>query len=84
MTEHRYMTVDLGDEMSIELPDGIGVVHIRTGGEQPRTGHPMISVEVVSDSIDTPADDGRFYQAEYSSAHETIYLVGHPDSVQEG
>lgn len=77
---NRYETIGEDETFSVELPDGIGVVHIRTGNVQGRTGYPVVAVEVVSDTIDTPADDGRFYRAEYSSMHETIYLVGHPDN----
>jgi hypothetical protein len=79
---HRYETVGTNETLSVELPDGIGVVHIRTGSVQGVTGNPMIAVEVVSDTLDTPAGDSRYYQAEYNSTHETIFLVGHPDNEQ--
>lgn len=78
-----YTTIGEHEELSVELPHGIGVVRIRTGNVQGRTGLPVVAVEVVSDTIDRPAEDGRFYMAEYSSMQETVYLVGHPDSEGE-
>lgn len=84
MTAHKYETIDEDEELHIELPHGIGVVRVRTGNVQGRTGYPVVAVEVVSDTIDRPADDGRFYRADYNSMHETIYLVGHPADDEEG
>lgn len=80
---NRYETIGEHETLSVELPNGIGVVNIRTGNVQGRTGYPMIAVEVVSDTIDSPANDGRYYEARYSSMHETIYLVGCPDNDKE-
>lgn len=79
LRRNRYETIGQDETLSVELPDGIGVVHIRTGNVQGRTGYPVIAVEVVSDSLDRPAEDGRLYEQQYSSAHSAIYMVGRPD-----
>lgn len=73
---NRYETIGREETLSVELPDGIGVVHIRTDNVEGRTGDPVVAVEVVSDSLDTPATDGRYYEAHYDSMQETIRLVG--------
>lgn len=72
----RYETVGERETLCVELPRGIGVVNIRTGLVHGPTGSPMISVEVVSDTLDTPADDGRFYEQHYNSMQETVHLIG--------
>lgn len=75
----RYETVGAYETLSVELPDGIGVVHIRTHIRRgaSRSINPVIAVEVVSDSLDTPAADGRVYEPELNPAQNTIYLVGY-------
>jgi hypothetical protein len=75
---YRYETIGGKEVLAVELPDGIGMVRIRTGERDTRTGYPRIAVEVVSDTLDTPATDGRFYESVYDSMQETIYLVGRP------
>lgn len=72
----RYEAIGAKEILSVELPGGIGVVHIRTGEVQVRTKDPVVAIEVVSDTLDTPADDGRYYEAHYDSMQETVRLVG--------
>jgi len=74
----RYETIGQDETLSIELPDGIGAVHIRTGETDVRSGNPRISIEVVSDTLDRAADDGRYYESSYDSMTETIHLIGRP------
>lgn len=74
---HRYETVGRKEVLSVELPDGIGVVHIRTGARDARTGNPAVEVQVVSDTLDTPAEDGRYYATRFDSMTDTVRLVGH-------
>lgn len=73
---NRYETIGHEETLSVELPNGIGVVHIRTGNVEGRTGDPVVAVEVVSDTLDTPATDGRNYEQYYDSMHSTVRLVG--------
>jgi hypothetical protein len=75
---YRYETIDDNETLSLELPDGIGAVHIRTGNIHGPTGYPVITVEVVSDSLDTPARDGRLYEPQFNGIHNTVYMVGRP------
>ena len=75
----RYNQVGPAEELHIELPDGIGVVHIRTGEKDVRSGYPRVSVEVVSDTLDTPAADGRFYEETYDPMTSTVRLIGRPE-----
>lgn len=75
----RYETVGQHETLSVELPHGIGVVHIRTGEKDVRSGYPMITVEVVSDTLDTPAADGRFYEESYDPMASTVRLIGRPE-----
>jgi hypothetical protein len=81
---HRYETIGPREVLSVELPDGIGVVHIRTGYRDTLTGNPNVEIQVVSDTLDTPAEDGRYYESRYDQMTETIRLIGHlpkdPDS----
>jgi hypothetical protein len=77
---NRYETIGQHETLSVELPDGIGMVRIRTGEKDARTGYPRIAIEVVSDSLDTPADDGRYYASRFDQMQDTVYLVGHPDT----
>jgi hypothetical protein len=82
---HRYETIGRKEVLSVELPDGIGVVHIRTGSVEGRTGDPVIGIEVASDTLDTPAADGRYYESRFNSVNETLYLIGRlpdPDSAR--
>ena len=67
-----------GKTMRITLPHGIGYVEIRTGNVHGPTGHPVVAVEVISDSIDTPAQDGRLYEQQCNHSHNTIFMVGVP------
>lgn len=76
MRPHRYETVGAQEVLAVELPNGIGMVRIRTGERDARSGNPRIAVEVVSDTLDTPAQDGRVYEATYDSMQETVYLIG--------
>ncbi len=62
----------------IDLPYGAGYVEI-SADTHIKTGNPMFKVEVVSDSLDKPAEDGRLYEQEVDSAYDTIYLIGYPD-----
>jgi hypothetical protein len=81
---HRHETVGPQEVLSVELPNGIGVVHIRTGAKDVRTGNPAVEIEVVSDTLDTPAEDGRYYGSRFDSMADTIRLIGYlpegPDS----
>lgn len=79
----RYETIGEREVLTIELPNGIGAVRIRTGERDARTGCPRVAVEVVSDTLDTPADDGRFYEQHYNSMQETVYLIGRPADEKE-
>lgn len=72
----RYEAMGQHETLSVELPDGIGVIHIRTGEKDVRSGNPRVSVEVVSDTLDTPAADGRFYEETYDPMASTIRLIG--------
>lgn len=65
-----------GESLKVWLPHGIGYVEIRTGNVEGRTGDPVVAVEVVSDTLDTPATDGRNYEQYYDSMHNTVRLVG--------
>lgn len=71
-----YTTIDECETITIELPHGIGSVHIRTGNVEGRTGDPVIAIEVVSDTLDTPAFDGRYYEEKYDPMTSTVRLVG--------
>ena len=64
--------------LRVLLPDGIGYVEIRTGNVQGSTGYPVVGVEVVSSTIDTPADDGRLYEPTVVAWQNTILLTGRP------
>jgi hypothetical protein len=75
---NRYESIGEHETFSVELPDGIGVVHIRTGSVHGPTGFPMVAVEVVSHSVDTPAADGRLYEPQFKPMHNTIFMVGRP------
>lgn len=80
MTERR--TVFMSDDLTtvrVRLPDGIGYVEIQTGKRDIRSGNPMILVEVVSDTLDTPAADGRFYEESHDSMTSTVRLIGRPE-----
>lgn len=79
----RYDTIGENETLSVELPNGIGVVHIRTAMVDVRSGNPAIVVEVNSDSLDTPAKDGRFYEERYDSMRSTITLIGYPPKNEE-
>lgn len=76
---HRHETMGAHETMFVELPDGIGVVRIRTGEKDVRSGYPRVSVEVVSDTVDTPAADGRFYEETYDPMASTVRLIGRPE-----
>lgn len=73
---YRYETIGEDETLSVELPHGVGVVHIRTGNVEGRTGDPVVAVEVVSYTLDEPASDGRFYEQHYDSMQSTVRLVG--------
>jgi hypothetical protein len=74
-----------GDQtLSITLPDGIGVVYIRTGLTSSLTGFPKVEVEVVSDAIDIPAQDGHMYEPRHALSQDMIMLLGRPSSEGDG
>lgn len=75
---HRYETIGPKEVLSVELPSGIGVVHIRTGYRDTRTGNPCVEVEVVSNTPDTPAEDGRYYESRIDLSTDTVRLIGYP------
>jgi hypothetical protein len=78
---YRYETIGPKEVLSVALPNGIGVVHIRTGSVEGRTGDPVVAVEVVSETLDTPAADGRYYESRFDSMTYTIRLTGRlPDA----
>lgn len=73
---NRHETMGQDETLSVELPDGIGVVHIRTGNVHGHTGDPVIAVEVVSDARDIPACDGRLYEPVYKPSRTSIVMTG--------
>lgn len=73
---NRYATLNHRETLSVELPNGIGVVHIHADQVEVRTGDPMIVIEVNSDTLDTPAADGRYYETRYDSMRESVFLIG--------
>lgn len=75
----RYETVGEHETLSVELPNGVGVVHIRTDDGTTMHGHPIITVELVSDTLDTPAADGRYYLPGISRRPNTMVLTGLPE-----
>ncbi len=83
LRRNRYETLGEAETLSVELPHGIGTVHIRTGNVQGSTGNPVVAIEVVSDALDTPAADGRLYEPLHSQVRDTIYLIGYPDLHKE-
>lgn len=79
MTERRTVLMHEDEPtIRIRLPHGIGYVEIRTGNIQPTTGYPVVAVDVVSHAIDTPAEDGRFYEPRFKHTHNMIYMAGCP------
>jgi hypothetical protein len=68
------------DTLRVLLPNGIGYVEIRTGNVHGPTGYPVVAAEMVSYSVDTPAEDGRLYEPQFSLGQNTIYMVGRPDT----
>lgn len=76
MGSKNYTTLDDGDELTVELPNGVGAVTIRTGNVQGSTGAPVIAVSVVNDAQEDeePALDGRNYRTVFSAANDTVYL----------
>lgn len=64
--------------LRVLLPDGIGYVEIRTGAVDGRTGYPVVAVETVSYTLDTPAGDGRMYEPQFLASKTTVLLVGYP------
>ncbi len=80
MSDDKIPVLPMDDKtLRVLLPDGIGYVEIRTGDVQGSTGNPVISVEVVSYHLDTPAKDGRMYEPEYRRHQNAIHLIGYPD-----
>lgn len=76
--ELRVLTMH-NDEgiLRINLPRGIGFVEIHNNGSvHGPTGHPVIGVEVVSETRHSDAADGRRYYFQ-TSAHGGV-LVGEP------
>ncbi len=76
MTTH--LVIHDGETLRAHLPHGIGYVEIRTGNVHGPTGYPVVAVEVVSNSIDAPAEDGRLYEPHFKHTHNMIYMVGCP------
>lgn len=68
-----------GESVRVLLPDGIGYVEIRTGNVHGPTGYPVVAIEVVSETLDKPAEDGRMYEP-VGRMHDTVLLVGYPDN----
>lgn len=79
----RYETIGEHETLTVELPHGIGVVRIRTGEKDVRSGNPRVAVEIVSDTLDSPAEDGRYYECRYDPMQDTVYLVGRPALEEE-
>jgi hypothetical protein len=66
-----------GESAVVRLPHGIGYVEIRTTGVNGPTGHPVIGVDVVSETTRTDAADGRRYHPHFD--HDCgVVLVGDP------
>jgi hypothetical protein len=78
-TAHHMHADDDPPVFRVFLPHGIGYVEIRTGNVNGPTGYPVVAVEVVSDALDTPAQDGRTYEPFFNLGQNTIYMVGYPD-----
>lgn len=76
MPRITHTTIEDGETLTVELPNGIGAVTIRTGNVEGRTGDPVIAVEVVSDTLDEPAEDGRCYETRFNQMNDTVYLTG--------
>jgi len=77
--EHRTIIMQDDEKvLHVRLPGRIGYVEIRTGLLHGPTGYPTVGVEVVSDTVHTPADDGRIYSAVYTVRDDTVVLVGRP------
>lgn len=73
-----FRSHQMGEEetFTVDLPNGIGAVHIRTGNVEGATGDPVVAVEVESDTLDTPAEDGRHYSTRFNHMNDTVYLTG--------
>lgn len=88
MTANEHRTILMHEDeptLRVRLPHGIGYVEIRTGNVHGPTGHPVVAVEVISNSVDTPAQDGRLYEQRCNHSHNMIYMVGIPaDPATEG
>jgi hypothetical protein len=66
-----------GEAVTVKLPHGIGYVEIRANGVNGPTGYPVIGVEVISQSRNTPAADGRLYEPRFD--HDCgVVLIGRP------
>jgi hypothetical protein len=74
----KNIILEPGDEARITLPNGIGYVEISTAGSvHGPTGYPVIGVEVVSASKNSPAADGRVYEPARDRDCGVV-LVGRP------
>jgi hypothetical protein len=72
------LTMPMTDKtLRILLPDGIGYVEIRTGNVHGPTGYPVVGVEVVSYTKNTPAADGRLYEPA-RDRDSSVVLIGRP------
>lgn len=63
--------------LRVKLPDNIGYVEISQGNVHGPTGFPVIGVDAVSQTKDTPADDGRNYTPA-RDRDSGVVLVGRP------
>lgn len=63
--------------LRIKLPHGIGYVEISQGNVHGPTGFPIIGVDAVSETKDTPAADGRNYEPA-RDRDSGVVLVGRP------
>jgi len=76
---HQHAIMRDGTEtFRIDLPYGCGYVEIRAE-KHVRSGNPMFTTEVVSDSLDKPALDGRLYEQEIDTPYNAIHLIGRED-----
>lgn len=68
---------DDGVTLRVMLPSGVGYVDIEPGRGGTLANRPVVAVDVVSTTIDTPAQDGRLYEVESSNVHHRLWLTGY-------
>lgn len=74
---------DNGTTIRVVLPNGIGYIDIEPGLDATLENRPQYTVEAVSTTIDTPAQDGRLYEVETGKLYNRLHLTGYWPSETE-